>query len=122
MTLSISELGKRFWQGKTTGKSARTKIIDRGDNTYLVDYDWAILGSRNKQTGNVTYYSGWYGYSRSTSSHINQSDLHRAPTRKDEQYKLSQVPYPKTVVEKFREDYNDVFFDPFENRWKLQRR
>lgn len=127
MTLSISELGRRFWTGETRGQSARTKIVDRGDYTYLVDYDWAVLGKRSKRTGLVSFYSGWYGYSPSTSRHIRRTNLENAEFMYPNRLKLSEVSYeePKkkpTLVEKFRETYDDVVFDPFENRWKLKKR
>jgi len=72
---STGKLGDMFFAGKTGGKASRTQIVNGKNFTYIVDYGWAVLGMRNKKTGKVTYFSGWYGYSPTTSKHISQIGL-----------------------------------------------
>lgn len=78
MRFSTSELGKQFREGATKGRSSNTQIVDGRRKTYLVDYGWAILAERDKVSGKITYYSGWRGYSTSTSKHIGQLGLYNA--------------------------------------------
>jgi hypothetical protein len=75
MVVGTVVLGIRFKQGETKGQASRTSIVDGKNFTYLVDYGWAVLAKRNKHTGKIIYYSGWYGYSPSTSKHISQLGL-----------------------------------------------
>jgi hypothetical protein len=73
--VNASELGRLFNEGKL-GRTNNIEIVDGKNNTFVVDYGWAILGKRNKKTGEITYYSGWRGYSRTTSKHIGQMGLY----------------------------------------------
>jgi len=88
MTLSIDELGKRFWLGKESGRTNRTKIIERDKEILLVDYGWAVLAKRDKDCDPVTFYKGWEGYSQSTNRHISKANLRKAKYIKDERRQL----------------------------------
>lgn len=89
--MRTTELGRLFRQGANRGTASRTNIVEGRNATYLVDYGWAILAKRSKKTGKITYYSGWDGYSPSTSKHISQLDLRLAPTISKERKRLSDV-------------------------------
>ena len=69
------ELAKRFFDGETTGKASNVKIVETDNETLLVGYNWAVYAARNKDTGETTYYKGWYGYSPSTSSQLTRMGL-----------------------------------------------
>jgi len=79
--VDAGDLGRMFKQGATKGRTNNIKIINGKNKTYVVDYDWAILGSRDKKTGKITYYSGWDGYSPTTSKHISQLGLRYSADR-----------------------------------------
>lgn len=89
--ISTPELGRKFKEGATRGISSRTSIVEGKDKTYLVDYGWAILGERDKKTGKMTYYSGWYGYSPTTSKHISQTGIRMAEKTIEGRKQLSDV-------------------------------
>jgi len=75
---TANDLGRMFKEGATSGRTNNIRIINGKGKTYVVDYGWAILGSRDKKTGKITYYSGWDGYSPTTSKHISQLGLRGA--------------------------------------------
>lgn len=70
MTLANADVAERFIDGELKGSSNRMDITsDDEGNTYLWDYEWALLGFRSHD-GTIHIYNGWYGYSRTTSSHL----------------------------------------------------
>jgi hypothetical protein len=75
MGFSQLEVGRRFRNGKTSGKASNVEIKEYDDFTALVGYGWAVYAIRNKQTGDVIYFSGWDGYSSSTSCQLNKLKL-----------------------------------------------
>lgn len=89
MAYSQSELGKRFFDGATSGSASNVKIVETDDETLLVGYGHAVYAERDKQTGRVTYYKGWYGRSQSTSSQISKMRLSsKADKVRDERMEL----------------------------------
>lgn len=68
---SNEELVRNFSNGAQRGQSNRMSIL-RGNNgeTFLIDYGWAVIGERLKN-GKVIAYTGWKGYSSTTSRHVN---------------------------------------------------
>jgi len=124
MPLSIYELGLRFHSGKKSGQSSRTRIINKPENTLLVDYDWAVLAKRHKDTGHITYYSGWDRYSRSTSRHITRTNLRGSNFISEARPTLDSIDdfITDDSVQTFRNTYDDVFIDPFTKKLKLRRR
>jgi hypothetical protein len=54
------------------------KIVDSPDKTLLVGYNWAVYGSRDKNTGEVTFFKGWSGYSTTTSKQLSVTGLREA--------------------------------------------
>jgi hypothetical protein len=89
--VSTSELGRRFREGDTRGQSSNTMIMSKGNKTYLVDYGWAILASRDRNTGKITYYSGWDRYSPTTSKHISQLGLREVKNVVKQTKRLDEV-------------------------------
>jgi hypothetical protein len=75
MSFNQSEVGRRFRNGKTSGKASNVEIKNYDDFTALVGYGWAVYAVRNKQTGDVIYFSGWDGYSQSTTCQLNKLKL-----------------------------------------------
>jgi len=72
MTYTNEKLIKRFVRGAENGKSNRMAIeaLDNGW-TLLWGYGWALYGARSPNE--VVYiYMGWYGYSNTTSAHMNK--------------------------------------------------
>jgi len=70
------ELGSRFASGYKSGKAGNLSIINLGrGRTALVSYGWAVLAIRSPE-GQITEFSGWYGYSVSTSCQISRSGIH----------------------------------------------
>lgn len=79
MTFSNREIVSRFLHGRRSGQSSNMGIEDLRDRKYsgvsssgtiLVDYGWACLAHRTPG-GKITLFDDWYGYSVTTSSHIN---------------------------------------------------
>lgn len=71
MAYSNRDLVNRFANGKKSGQSSNMKIVKMPDgSTVLEGYDWAAYAWR-KNNGSITVYNGWYGYSQSTSKHLN---------------------------------------------------
>jgi hypothetical protein len=89
--ISTSELGMLFRQGANRGVASRTTIVEGKNFTYLVDYGWAVLAKRSKRTGEILYYSGWYGYSPTTSKHISQLGLRSADFVSKKAKKLGEM-------------------------------
>ena len=69
-----SEVGRAFFPGRTR-RSKHINAIRIGDKIFLVGYDWAIYGENDLRIGKITYYSGWYGYSRTTSKHLSETGI-----------------------------------------------
>lgn len=81
MTLSNADLARRFRDGKTSGSSSNMEIRTLEINEefrgmIVVDYSWAVLAHRTPKGEKKTLFSDWYGYSTSTSAHINELDPH----------------------------------------------
>jgi len=81
-------IGDAFFSGKTEGSSLHMKIVDIGNKTLLVGYGHAVYGSRDKNTGEVTFYKGWDGYSRTTSKQLSQTGLRKAVNISDKKPSL----------------------------------
>jgi hypothetical protein len=81
MTVSQHELGKRFFDGETSGRASNVELVDDDDRTLLVGYGWAIYAERDKETGKTTYHHGWYGYSVSTSCQLSALGLAQCDER-----------------------------------------
>lgn len=65
------QLIRRFVSGETSGKCNRMAIEDGPDGwTFLWGYGHALYAAR-KDGGPLFVYDGWYGRSRTTSSHLN---------------------------------------------------
>ena len=88
-------IGNMFFAGETKGKYNNMEIIDKGDKTLLVGYGWAVYGSRDKQTGEVTFYKGWDGYSRTTSKQLSQAGLRGAKKVSDKAPRLTDYAMPE---------------------------
>jgi hypothetical protein len=73
----------------THGKSNSMEIVNTPKNTLLVGYGWAVYGKRDKATGEVTFYKGWDGYSRTTSKQLSQAGLRSAPHSSDRRPELN---------------------------------
>lgn len=95
MTYSNAELIRRFSRGKKSGKACnmeikKLEINGKARGTVLVDYGWAILGHRSPKGRWITLFDGWYGYSNTTSSHLNK--LRRVSNRTvDKKVKLEET-------------------------------
>lgn len=75
MSYSQTQLGRRFFNGAVTGKSSNVELVETDEEVLVVGYGHAVYAARDKDTGETTYYSGWYGYSQSTSSQISKMRL-----------------------------------------------
>lgn len=73
-----SSIGQAFFSGRTRGRSNHMEIVDTPTETLLVGYGWAVYGARNKATGRTTYYSGWNGYSVTTSKQLRVAGIRGA--------------------------------------------
>jgi len=87
----VSDLGTMFKKGVKRGTASNMNIVDGKHFTYLVDYGWAVLAKRSKVSGKIVYYSGWDGYSPTTSKHISQAGLRHGTIVKKEAKRLSDV-------------------------------
>jgi len=74
---TASQVGQAFYEGRklTGGTRGNIKSLKIGDHVYLIGYGWAIYGKHDLKTGKITYYSGWRGYSRTTSKHLSQTGI-----------------------------------------------
>ena len=70
MSFNQRNLGREFLFGETNGKASNVHIEDFPDlgMTALIGYGHAVYATRDKATGTVTYYEGWW--SRSTSTRV----------------------------------------------------
>lgn len=75
MGLSQPDLAREFQNGRTSGQASNVSIRETDDETLLVGYGWAVYAARDKETGEITYYKGWYGYSTSTSGALTKMGL-----------------------------------------------
>lgn len=82
--VSQTQLGEMFRNGATTGAASNVHIADRDGYTALIGYGWACYATRDKATGEVTYYKGWYGYSPSTSCQLSKLGLSMSEHTSDE--------------------------------------
>lgn len=82
MSYSQSELGDRFARGATGGAASNVKIRDGDGYTALVGYGHALYALRDDQTGNIVAFTGWYGYSMSTSCQFSRLGLTAAQGEK----------------------------------------
>jgi len=75
--VSQSELGRQFHNGATSGKASNVEIhhLPKHGDAAVIGYDHAVYATRDVATGHTIYYSGWYGYSVSTSSQITKMRL-----------------------------------------------
>jgi hypothetical protein len=65
------ELLSHFVEGATTGKANSMAIEERGEWTLLWGYGHALYAAR-KANGPLYIYNAWYGYSSTTSTHLNK--------------------------------------------------
>lgn len=70
-----TELGHRFFRGESSGRSSNVILVETEDEILVVGYGWAVYAARDKETDETTYYSGWYGYTQSTSQQISKMGL-----------------------------------------------
>jgi hypothetical protein len=68
--LSNLDLVERFARGFERGASNRMEIKRDGNETIIVGYGHAVY-ARRKPNGTIILYDGWYGYSPTTSTHLN---------------------------------------------------
>lgn len=87
----VGELGTLFKQGANRGVASNMNIVEGKHFTYLVDFGWAVLAKRSKISGRIVYYSGWDGYSPTTSKHISQAGLRHGTIVKRERKRLQDV-------------------------------
>lgn len=90
MAYSQSKLGRRFFRGATSGKASNVKTETFADLglTALIGYGHAVYATRDMDTGHVTAYMGWDGYSNSTSCQLSKLGLrHGVEETVDEQKK-----------------------------------
>lgn len=80
---STSDVGTAFYSGVPHRGGTRGNIVTvvKGNKVYLIGYGWAVYGTKDLRTGKTTYYSGWYGYSPTTSKHLGQSGISYKNTR-----------------------------------------
>jgi hypothetical protein len=66
------KLGRMFVRGETSGEASNVRIIHFPylGKTALVGYGHAVYATRDDDTGHITYFEGWYGYSPSTSCQL----------------------------------------------------
>jgi hypothetical protein len=79
---SQSELATWFSYGNTKGYASNVVIEDFPNLgvTALIGYRHAVYATRDKATGKITYFSGWYGLSQTTSCQLTKMGLsHRVP-------------------------------------------
>ena len=72
MTYKNAELVKRFHEKKTSGSSSRMHISQDDDLIILWGYGWAVYAFWYKDY--LFKCVGWYGYSSTTTSHMNYID------------------------------------------------
>ena len=87
----VSQLGEMFKRGKRCGSASNMNIIEGKHFTFLVDFGWAVLAKRSKASGKILYYSGWDGYSPTTSKHISQTGLRTVKLVRKERKRLQDV-------------------------------
>lgn len=83
-----SGVGDAFFRGRPSGHSLHMKIVERGNETLLVGYNWAVYAARDKVTGRTTAYDGWRGYSMTTSKQLSQAGLGNAEVHVAERREL----------------------------------
>lgn len=85
--MNQKELGNEFRRGATSGKASNVQIIEKDGKTQLVGYGHAVYAER--ENGHITVYTGWYGYSKSTSCQFTKMGLKEmADETVDEQKKV----------------------------------
>lgn len=71
MTYNNSDLVSRFYNGKRSGQANSMEIEQCDDgSTVLWGYGWAVYAFRTPR-GNVYKFTGWEGYSPTTTQHMN---------------------------------------------------
>lgn len=101
---SNRDLIKRFRRGKSSGHACNMEIKeleiegeDRG--TILRGYEWAVYAHRTPNGKKITVFDDWYGYSVTTSKHINyvrgisnnKIEGKRPTTRKNRAYRSDDL-------------------------------
>ena len=74
---SVLEVSKAFYDMKPESYADRLESVvcaERG-KVYLVGYGWAIYGSIDIESGIITFYSGWLGYSQTSTLFIRRSAI-----------------------------------------------
>lgn len=79
MRFNQRNLGREFLFGETEGKASNVHIEDFPDLgvTALIGYGHAVYATRDKATGTVTYYEGWWSRSTSTRTQLTKMGLSR---------------------------------------------
>lgn len=93
MTLSNSNLIRRFVDGETSGKCNRMAIAEFEGWTLLWGYGHALYAARRQDDGLLVVYDGWNGYSQTTSTHMNAltgkaEDRYGEPTDDGHQFRV----------------------------------
>ena len=74
---SILDVSKAFYDMKPESYADRlaSVVCDERGKVYLIGYQWAIYGSIDIKSGIITFYSGWLGYSQTSTLFIRRSAI-----------------------------------------------
>jgi len=72
---AVSDVGDAFFSGSECSNRRNLDSVKKGNKLLLVGYGWAVYGEKDLSTGKTTFYSGWRGYSSTTSKHLGQSGI-----------------------------------------------
>lgn len=70
--MNQNDLGRAFKRGETNHRASNVQIVERGDFTVLLGYGHAVYAARHKESGAITHFEGWRGYSVSTSCQLSK--------------------------------------------------
>lgn len=54
-------------------RAVKAKDSDETYDAYILSYGWAVVFGRDKETGEIVEFTGWRGYSPSTSSQMGKA-------------------------------------------------
>ena len=73
---TIKEVVNAFYSKRELkGNTIKSVVCADKGKTYLIGYGHAVYGEIDNASGEVTYHSGWDGYSHTTSRHITISKM-----------------------------------------------
>jgi len=92
---TVSKVGEYFFKGKSLKGGTRGNIVSLKvkNKVYLIGYGWAIYGINDLATGDIIYYSKWWGYSPTTSKHLSQTGIARKYTILDSKIRPTTSDY-----------------------------